>query len=431
MNRMSSDTRTSDARSTDTRLRAQDQQRLVDEVTALELPEPSPTEIPPEEAEGSDEIRALMAQIDLADSGSIMGFGASAQGELQQISQSMLADVRNKEAGPAGDSLREMVTAIRGFSVSELDLRRDRTLWERLSGRAAPLARFSARFEMLQDQVDRITDDLLDHEHQLLKDIKSLDLLYERTLDFYNALALYIAAGTCKLAAIDSKEIPALEAVLAEMPDAGPDATSPADGPLMAQKLHDLRAARDDLERRVHDLKLTRQVTMQSLPSIRMVQENDKSLVTRISSTLINTVPLWESQLAQTLTLQRTAEAAEAVKAASDLTNDLLTSNARTLRETNRRVREESERGVFDIDRMKAANADLIGAIEDSLQIADQGKARRSAAESDLATMEADLRKALAAARAGGAPLTGPRAEANETERQTGGPTDKQAPTHG
>ncbi|MDP3892420.1 toxic anion resistance protein, partial [Nocardioides sp.] len=173
-------------------------------------------------------------------------------------------------------------------------------------------------------------------------------------------------------------------------------------GVIKSQELRDLRAARDDLERRVHDLKLTRQVTMQSLPSIRLVQENDKSLVTKINSTLVNTVPLWETQLAQAVTIQRSAEAAGAVRAANDLTNELLTANAKNLRQANQAVREEMERGVFDIEAVKAANAELIGTIEDSLRIADEGKRKRAAAEEELKKMEAELRDTLSSATARG-----------------------------
>jgi uncharacterized protein YaaN involved in tellurite resistance len=169
-------------------------------------------------------------------------------------------------------------------------------------------------------------------------------------------------------------------------------------GVMKAQELRDLRAARDDLERRVHDLKLTRQVTMQSLPSIRLVQENDKSLVTKINSTLVNTVPLWETQLAQAVTIQRSTEAAKAVREATDLTNELLTQNAANLRESNRMVREEMERGVFDIEAVKKANSELIATIEESLQIADEGKRRRAEAEVEMQKMETELRDTLAAA---------------------------------
>jgi uncharacterized protein YaaN involved in tellurite resistance len=350
------------------------------------------------------EIKKRIDEIDMEDTNSIISFGSAAQEELQVISQSMLQGVRNKDVGPAGDSLRDIVTTIRGFSVSELDLRRDRSWWEKLIGRAAPIAKFTARFELVQSQIDKITENLLDHETKLLKDIKSLDMLYDKTLTFYDELALYIAAGEAKLKELDDTIIPAKDATVK---------AAPAEEQVkIAQELRDLRSARDDLERRVHDLKLTRQVTMQSLPSIRLVQENDKSLVTKINSTLVNTVPLWETQLAQALTIQRSREAAEAVREANDLTNELLTANAANLRETNKTVRQEMERGVFDIEAIKKANADLIGTIEESLEIADEGKAKRKAAEEELQKMETDLRDTLAAAKArknaGPAPVVDP-----------------------
>lgn len=362
-------------------------------VTAVILPEPAAAA--PDLASASlpvaEEIRKRIAEVDIRDSGSIVHFGARAQNELQAISQAMLADVKNKDVGPAGESLRQIVTTIRGFSVSELDVRRQRSFWERLTGRAAPFARFVANYEQVQGQIDRITSELDAHQHRLLKDIKSLDLLYDRTLAFYDELALYIAAGEEKLAQIDRDDIPAKEAQV--------NTAAEADKVMAAQELRDLRAARDDLERRVHDLKLTRQVTMQSLPSIRLVQENDKSLITKINSTLVNTVPLWETQLAQAVTIRRSAEAARAVKEANDLTNDLLTANARNLRQANATIRSQVERGVFDIESIKTANAELVATIEDSLRIADEGKARRAAAEEDLRAMESELRQTLASAR--------------------------------
>jgi uncharacterized protein YaaN involved in tellurite resistance len=379
-----------------TRAKAQDTLALVEEVNAVVLPEPKAPDaiVPLAQADPviSEEIRSRMAEIDMMDTQSIVSFGSNAQAELQEISQAMLADVRNKDVGPAGDSLRGIVSTIRGFSVSELDVRRERSWWEKLLGRAAPFAKFTAKFEKVQSQIDKITEDLLKHEHTLLKDIKSLDLLYDKTLQFYDELALYIAAGEEKLAALDTTDIPAKEAEVQAAPE--------NDQVMKAQELRDLRAARDDLERRVHDLKLTRQVTMQSLPSIRLVQENDKSLVTKINSTLVNTVPLWETQLAQAVTIQRSAEAAAAVRDANDLTNELLTSNAKNLRESNKLIREEMERGVFDIEAVKQANADLIGTIQESLQIADEGKAKRAAAEAELKKMEAELRDTLASAKA-------------------------------
>ena len=366
----------------------------VEAVTANLLPEPKAELATIDAADPAlrAEIEKRKAEIDITNSQSIIRFGSAAQGELQTISQEMLADVRNKDVGPAGDSLRDMVSSLRGFSVTELDPNRKQSWWERLLGRTKPIAQFMARYEEVQDQIDNITGRLLTHEHTLLKDIKSLDKLYEKTLDFYDELALYIAAGEAKLEDIDSTDIPAKVAEV----EAAPEDRKV----LVAQELRDLRAARDDLERRVHDLKLTRQVTMQSLPSIRLVQENDKSLVTRINSTLVNTVPLWETQLAQSVTIHRSREAAGVVKEASDLTNDLLTKNAETLRQANVEIRTEMERGVFDIEAIEKANADLIATIQDSLRIADEGKAKRAAAEQSLIRMEGELKETLSAAKA-------------------------------
>jgi uncharacterized protein YaaN involved in tellurite resistance len=379
---------------TEIRQQAEAAAKMIEEITAVVLPEPAADLVPLPQADAptAEQIRARIAQIDMGDTNSIVSFGSSAQAELQQISQAMLQGVKNKDVGPAGDSLREIVGTIRGFSVDELDPNRKQSWWERLFGKAKPIHNFIAKYEQVQDQIDRITENLLRHEHTLMKDIKSLDLLYEKTLDFYHELALFIAAGEEKLRELDAETIPAKAAEV----DAAPE----ADQILKAQELRDLRAARDDLERRVHDLKLTRQVTMQSLPSIRLVQENDKSLVTKINSTLVNTVPLWETQLAQAVTIQRSTEAAQAVREASDLTNELLTRNAANLRDSNRIVREEMERGVFDIEAVKAANAELIATIEDSLQIADEGKRRRAAAEQEMQKMETELRDTLAAASA-------------------------------
>jgi uncharacterized protein YaaN involved in tellurite resistance len=366
----------------------------VEKITAVVLPEPKSELITLDAADAptSAEIQKRVAEINIEDTNSIVSFGSSAQAELQVISQSMLAGVRNKDVGPAGDSLRNIVTTIRGFSISELDVRRERSWWEKLLGRAAPMAKFAARFEEVQGQIDHITDDLLKHEHVLLKDIESLDMLYDKTLQFYDELGLYIAAGEAKIADLDATTIPAKEAEV--------QAAAEEQAVMKAQELRDLRSARDDLERRVHDLKLTRQVTMQSLPSIRLVQENDKSLVTKINSTLVNTVPLWETQLAQAVTIQRSSEAAEAVRDANDLTNELLKSNAENLRMANRTIREEMERGVFDINAVKEANANLIATINESLEIADEGKRKRAEAEVELQKMEQELKETLASAKA-------------------------------
>ena len=342
------------------------------------------------------EIDQIKASIDPADTQSIVRFGSEAQEGLQEISQRMLGDVRNKDVGPAGGHLRDMVTTLRGFSIGPGDARVEPRWWERLLRILTPGAKLYARFEKVRDQIDTISADLVRHEQTLIGDIASLDQLYDRTLDFYHKLALYIAAGKERLVDMEESEIPALAK---EAEGAADVKGGEGDGMLAAQRLRDLRAARDDLERRVHDLELTRQVTMQSLPSIRMIQENDKSLVTKINSTIVNTIPLWETQLAQALTIERSAQAARAVREAGDLTNDLLTANAENLRESNRVVREEMERGVFDIEAVQKANDALVATIEDSLKIAEEGKRRRAEADGKLQAMETKLRDTLIEAR--------------------------------
>ena len=332
-------------------------------------------------------ITQLMNEIDLGDTNSILFYGSNAQEQLTTVSDNMLDGVRNKDVGPAGQDLNKMVAVLRGFDVSGMDPTKKQGFFSRLMRRATPAALFVQEYEGVRKQIDTITDNLEDHKTKLLTDIASLDRLYDANLDYYHALELYIAAGEEKLKQLESVDIPALA-----------DLAGNTDDVLKAQELRDMRTAADDLGRRIHDLKLTRQVAMQSLPSIRMVQENDKGLVSKISSTLVNTVPLWRQQLAQAVTVFRSQEAAKSVKAATDLTNDLLEKNAETLRTANREVREQMERGVFDIDSVKRANENLIATIEESLQIADEGKVKRREAERTLETLETELKSKLASA---------------------------------
>ena len=335
------------------------------------------------------EIKSLLAELDLTDSGAIMHFGAKAQQQLTVVSDQMLEGVRSKDTGRAGSSLSEMVGTLRGFDVEALDPNAKPGFFSRLFGAGKPIVRFLQEYEEVRDHIDRITLDLERHKTRLLTDVTALDRLYDANLGYFRELEHYIAAGEAKLAELDQDTIPALAARVESESDM-----------VQAQNLRDLRGARDDLERRVHDLRLTRQVAMQALPSIRLVQENDKGLINKINSTLVNTVPLWRQQLAQAVTIYRSGRAAETVRAATDLTNDLLRANAENLKTANAEARKQIERGVFDIETVKQANQTLIETIEESLRIADEGKRARAAAGAELEQMESDLRKTLAAASA-------------------------------
>jgi len=341
------------------------------------------------DAEEKERIDALMNEINMADANSVIFFGSKAQEKVTEISDKMLEGVKNKDLGQSGEALNEMVATIRGFDVDELDPNKKPGFFARLFGRAKPLVKFLQRYEEVRKQIDKITNKLEAHKTTLLKDITSLDRLYVANLEYFHTLEDYIKAGEEKINQLHQEVIPAME-----------KEAEGSDDMLQAQKLRDIRSATADLERRVHDLRLTRQVTLQSLPSIRLVQENDKGLINKINSTIANTVPLWRQQLAQTVTIWRSEQAADTIKDATDLTNEMLAANADNLQIANRKVREQMERGVFDIEVVKQANQKLIETIDDSLRIAEEGKAKRESAVVELQQTEAQLRDALLSAKA-------------------------------
>ena len=339
-----------------------------------------------EEASQSDKqkIDELVKKIKDDDPRSVIFFGSKAQEHINTVSESMLEGVKSKDIGRSGEALNNLVTAIKGFDVDELNPNARQGFFSKLFGLASPAVKFLGKYEEVRTQVDKITDDLEAHKAQLLTDITSLDRLYDVNLQYFNDLELYIAAGVKKLKEFDEIIIPKLK-----------EEAQSSNKMTKTLNLQDVITTRNDLERRIHDLRLTRQVAMQALPSIRMVQENDKNLVSKINSTLVNTVPLWKNQLAQTVTIYRSAEAAKSVKNASDLTNELLEDNAKNLKHANKAIREEVERGVYDIETIKRANQTLIEAINESLEITQKGKIAREKAEQELKVLEDQLKSAL------------------------------------
>ena len=340
-------------------------------------------EVPAVLPEENTQVQEAKAKLDLNDRNSVIYFGTEAQEKLDEISNRMIDGVQNKDIGAAGNSLNEIVASIRGFDLDELDPNKTVPWWKKLFGAPSPLVNFLQGYEEVRDQIDLISNDLEKHKSQLMKDVVSLDKLYEANLEYFRGLELYIKAGEEKLKELDETILPEYVAKAEEKE-------------MMAiQDLKEVRGFRDDLERKVYDLKLSRQVAMQSLPSIRLVQENDKSLISKITSTLVNTVPLWRNQLAQTVTIFRSHDAAKTIKEAADLTNDLLEKNADGLREANQEVRKQMERGVYDIESIKKANNTLIATLNDSLKIAEEGKAARAKALDELKETEANLKNAL------------------------------------
>jgi len=354
------------------------------ETAIIEKKEELPEVLPEEQSK----LEKALSEIDFNDRSSIIYFGASTQEELDEISNRMIDGVKNKDTGIVGKILNEMVASIKGFDIEELNPNKKLPWYKSLFGGTKPLVKFIQGYEEVRDQIDQITNNLEKHKAQLTRDVISLDKLYDANLDYFRNLEIYIKAGEIKLKELEEKVIPEYE-------------EKAKNGDMLAiQELKEIRGFRDDLERRVHDLRLSRQVAMQSLPSIRLIQENDKALINKITSTIVNTVPLWRNQLAQTITIFRSHESAKALKSATDLTNELLEKNAEGLREANREVRTQMERGVFDIESIKRANQTLIDTLNDSLRIADEGKEARARALEELHRTEKELKDALLATKA-------------------------------
>ncbi|MBL0722091.1 MAG: toxic anion resistance protein [Sulfurovum sp.] len=331
-------------------------------------------------------IEKASNELDFKDRTSIIYFGSSAQEKLDDISNSMIDGVQSKDLGKAGESLTSLVSSIRGFDLDALDPNQKVSIWQKIMGKGEPLAEFIQGYESVRDQIDIASNELEKQKSQLMKDIVSLDKLYDANLDYLRNLELYIITGEDKLKELEENVIPKYITTAEESKDM-----------LEIQELKEIRGFSDDLERRVHDLRLSRQVSLQALPSIRLIQENDKSLIGKITSTLVNTVPLWRNQLAQTVAIFRSHKGAKALKDATDLTNELLERNAEGLRDANSDIRTQMERGIFDISSIKKANETLIATLNDSLQIANEGKKARKEALVELDKSERELKDALIA----------------------------------
>ncbi len=323
---------------------------------------------------------------EVKDRHSIIFFGSRAQEAINRVSESMLEGVKSKDLGYAGENLTNLVTTLKGFDIDELDPTKKQGFFSKLFGFASPVEKFLAKYDDVRVQIDKIVDDLEEKKSKLLVDVTSLERLYKANMEFIKDLDDYIAAGVYKLKELES-ELKELE--------------EEAKGDKKLEKrlgIRDKRALITALEARVHDLKLSRIVALQSLPSIRLIQDNNKTLVEKINSTLVNTLPLWKNQLAQAVTIFRSKKASESIKAAQDFTNELLEENAKKLKEATKEITEQANRGVFDIESIKKANKTLIDSINESLDITYKAKKARHDAEIELTKIEDQLKNALVAA---------------------------------
>lgn len=330
--------------------------------------------------------KELAAQIDLKNTQSVITFGTEGQKRATQVAEQMLAGVRTKDTGPIGNDLNQMVHEMRGLDFGQIKTGQKPGFFARLLGKASSLTLFLQKYETVESKINAAQNNLDTHRVGLLRDIKMLDNLYDTSLQMLNSLDESIAAVEYKIEEVNTVDIPALQTKANETND-------PAD----VQAVADLAEARDGLERRLADLRLTRFNTIQSLPQIRIIQNNDEGLAEKIQTQILNILPIWKRNMAIAVAAWRAEAAGKQTKAATDFTNDLIRQSGAQLQASNKAIRTELERGVIDVEALEHANQSLIQTINDTLDIAEQGKKARADAEVRLAAAESELKKALKA----------------------------------
>ena len=326
-------------------------------------------------------VDTFIAKVDITNPEHVLLFGADAQKRIADFSENALNTVKTQDTGEVGNMLVNLVSELKGFERDTEEPKGLRRLFARGEDK---IERMKARYSDVSANVEKIAGSLENYQAQLLKDVSMFDKLYDQNSDYFHQLTLYIIAGDKKLAEVRNTELKALMEQAAQSGDA-----------MDAQKANDLAAQCDRFEKKLYDLKLTRQVSMQMAPQIRLLQNNDSLLVERIQSTLSNTLPLWKSQMVLALGLQHSKEALAAQTAVTDMTNELLRKNAEALKIGTIETAKEAERGIIDMETLIQTNQSLIDTIDEVLQIQSDGHQKRLEAERQLYTMEAELKKKL------------------------------------
>lgn len=326
-------------------------------------------------------IEAFIGQMDITNNDHVLLFGSDAQKKIADFSDSALSAVRTQDAGTVGDMLTNLVGELKGFEADSEEPKGLRKLFAKADDR---ITRMTARYNKVSVNVENIANSLETYQAQLLKDVAMFDRLYDQNSEYFRQLTLYIIAGEEYVARVRESEVKALREEAARTGDA-----------MDAQKANDLAAQCDRLEKKLHDLKLTRQVSMQMAPQIRLLQNNDSLLVERIQSTLSNTLPLWKSQMVLALGLHHSQQALKAQKAVTDMTNELLRKNAEALKLGTIETAREAERGIVDIETLVQTNKSLIDTINEVMTIQSDGRKQRMEAEKTLVQMETELKDKL------------------------------------
>ena len=333
----------------------------------------------PEDRALADEIKS---QIDVRDSQMLMQYGAGAKQDIAEFSEHILGSVRSKDSGYAGRLMADLITNVESLDFG--DLEKDSGIFGFFQKASTKIKRFLAQYEKLEVQVDRIEGKLEEARMQMLKDIGMFDSLYEKNLDYFRRLQVYITAGEEKLAELREKTLPSLRAEAQQSGD-----------PMHAQLVRDFEDTVNQFEKKIHDLKTSKTIAVQTAPQIKLIQNNDKLLADKIQTAIQETIPLWKSQMVLALGIAHSTEAASAQRQVSDVTNELLKKNAETLHMASVETAKESERGIVDMETLKKTNAELIQTLDDVMKIQKEGRLKRQTAEAEMQRMENELKAKL------------------------------------
>ncbi len=334
--------------------------------------------------EDKKKIETISQQIKLLDHDGLLQFGTNLQQSMSQFSHQMLDEVQSKDMGPVGDSLSQLMGKLKSVNPNDLDPNKQSKLKRIFRRTKASINEVFSRMQSVSSQIDRITIQLDKHKGNLTKDVELLDGLYDQNKKYFDDVTLYIAAAQRKKQQIQSETIPELQ-----------EKAHNSGNQMDIQAVADMEQFVDRLDKRIYDLQLSRQIAIQTAPQIRMIQNVNQALAEKIQSSILTSIPLWKNQMAIALTLMRQRNAVSAQRAVTDTTNDLLTQNASMLKQNAIETATENERGIVDIETVKTTQNDIIETIEQTLQIQQDGRQKRQAAEKELNGLENDLKQHL------------------------------------
>ncbi len=326
-------------------------------------------------------VKAFAEKIDVLNTEQVMNYGSNAQKNISEFSEAALNSVRTKDLGEVGGMLGDLVVELQGLNFDPEEKKGFLGLFKKATQNIASL---KAQYDKAEVNVDKIVESLEKHEVVLMKDISMMDKMYERNLEYMKELTMYIIAGKLKIEQLRNEELPKYQQTAQE-------SGLPED----AQAANDFANMIGRFEKKIHDLELTRTISIQMSPQIRMIQNNDSLMAEKIRSSIVNTIPLWKSQMVLALSLYHSDQAMKAQREVTDVTNQLLTKNAQALHQGSVAIAKETERGIVDIETLKKTNQELISTLDEVRQIQDDGRAKRMQAEEELGRIEGELKQKL------------------------------------